>query len=61
MNLPDDLLAWIAKAWALVLVLTVLGLKGVATAIATTATRAWMLRLTVGALSRWIPRLYGVS
>jgi len=53
MNLPDDLLAWIAKAWALVLVLIVLGLKGVVTAIATTAMRAWMLRLTVGAMFWW--------
>jgi hypothetical protein len=53
MSLPDDLLAWIAKAWALVLVFAVLGLKGVATAIATAVTRAWMLRLAVGMLFRW--------
>jgi hypothetical protein len=51
--MPEDLIAPITKAWLLVLALLVLGLKGVATGIATSVMRACLLRVTVGALTQW--------
>src|SRR5215216_5240881 len=54
MRLPEDLVAALAQAWLLLVALLVLSLKGVVAAVASTAARASLLRLTLGSLDLWV-------